>query len=425
VEPWSGDRTDRVSGRETSGPRVALVPVAPPASSKDTGENRTEGDGDGKIQASASTADTRRVDSGRTTLMGVPSPMADREKPTTPGHDVHLPLEKSRQAGARPVAASGVIPDVELDPSSTHRIGKLEHPGSSSAGAAPQVSPTAPGQERRDNKENNDSKAGGVVPNERSMAAAAATFRASARSAEKPAPAAQEAERETDRGGWTADRTQEFHLDTAPPASPAFTKTLSIGMALAVGMGLLVQSFIHSRVRNTAPESADSTRIVSPPALPLPPLPENPIPPPAVEPPSAAPEPAAALAQPEPAPLPEATPQPAQAADEVPDTTDEALKADRRQAARAKPLAPAGRPAPSARTPRAATPVSRPGVSPEPEVAPAPVAAAPAPAATPAPTTPPPLNAPTPEKPARSPAPRSDPGTKPYDPDMPLPPTME
>src|SRR3569833_1371083 len=109
--------------------------------------------------------------------MGVPSPVGPQaDKPTTsPGHAVHLPAEKGRQADARPAGGGGTTPAVEPDPSSARRVGKVESPGKSSgeqhSGARSEKS------ERKDDK---DSKAGGSVPNERSMAAAAATFRASA-----------------------------------------------------------------------------------------------------------------------------------------------------------------------------------------------------------------------------------------------------
>jgi len=405
VEPWAGDRTDRVSGRETSGARVALVPSEPP----DAGKNDSAIEGDGKIQVPASMADTRRVDSGRTTLMGVPSPMVDREKPTSPGHDVHLPSDKARAAGARPVAPEGSIAEVEPASSSTQRLGSLDHPGPSPAEKAPQAT-TASGDERE------DSKGVAVVPNERSLAAAAATFRGSGQGSEKPRPGDEDGEPERERGGWTADRTEEFNLQ-AEPQRHAFAKTLSLGMALAVGLGVLVQSFIHSRVRGSAPAAVEVMRPPSPPPAPLPLLPENPVPPPAIAPP----EPTAALAQPGLAPSsPEgrASPEPEQpgpAAAEASDTTEEAVQAERRPPPRTKALAPAGRPAASARTTRATTPVPRPGLVPEPEVAPAPAAA----------TAPPPLNGPPPEKPARPAPPKQEPGTKPYDPDMPLPPSME
>src|SRR3569623_3690668 len=173
VEPWGGERTDRVSGRENSGPRVALVTTTPP---------------DGQIDSQASAADTRRVaDSGRTTLMGVPRPVdGPSDKPTTsPGHDVHLPSDKARVADARPVAAGGVLPTVELAPSSTTRVGKSEPPGKPTAHRGANAkdgtkddtkAATSDGAEKSDRK---DSKAGVAVPCDRSLAAAAATFRAS------------------------------------------------------------------------------------------------------------------------------------------------------------------------------------------------------------------------------------------------------
>src|SRR3569623_2366970 len=281
VEPWGGERTDRVSGRENSGPRVALVPTTPP---------------DGQIDSQASAADTRReADSGRTTLMGVPSPFAGQsDKPTTsPGHDVHLPSDKARVADARPGAAGGLLPSVELAPSSTTRVGKSEPPGKPSGhrdanakdDTKAATSDGAEKSDRKDSKDSKDSKAGVAVPSERSMAAAAATFRASTTGGETQPAVDPTTDREQERS-WTADRTQEFRL-ALPPARSGFAKTLAAGMALAAGTGLLVVGFVHSRVRGGAESSevahAPGPLPVAPVPLPPPPLPETPVPPLAVE----------------------------------------------------------------------------------------------------------------------------------------------
>lgn len=422
VEPWAGERTDRVSGREGSGARVVLVPVVP---------------SDGRIEGPASTADTRRVaDSGRTTLMGVPSPMAPQsDKPTTsPGHDVHLPSEKGRVADARPIAASGgVIPAVELDPSSTRRIGKVEAPGKSSdeiAGDDRARDRNAKGANKpASEKTENDSKGTAVVPSERTMAAAAATFRASNLGGGKqpgPGPGAPEPER-----SWTADRTQEFHLDPPPTTSP-FAKTLAVGIALAVGMGILVVGFVHARVRGAASDQGEVARSTGPgPMAPLPllppPPPENPVPPAAVDLANSAPTNAAPAAAAPEAPRAEGPPEPAQQATDTVDDPADLGKGiettDRRLVARGKVPAPAGRTAPSSRTPRSPTTVARPGVIALPGAPPSLLVPA---GAAGVPTSPPPLTAaPQPERPAiRAEPPRTE-GAKPYDPDMPLPPSAE
>lgn len=415
IEPWGGERTDRVSGREGSGARVALVPA--------TGA-------DGQVDRQASVADTRRVadsgrtidsgrvaDSGRTTLMGVPSPVASQpDKPTTsPGHDVHLPSEKARVADARPVTASGGSHAVELDPSSLS--GDKSQPRGNERGAKTDQS------DKFDKAERKDSTPGGAeAPNERTMAAAAATFRAAIAAGDQPAAAQTgEPEHQHERS-WAADRTQEFGLDM-PPARGGFAKALAAGIALAVGTGVLVVGFVHQRVHGGAElgEVAHSTRPspVVPVPLPPPPLPENPLPPEAMNPTNApanvAPQPAGPEA-PSAAGALDPQQQPSGSTGEM----DQATKTDRRVAQRAKAATPAGRTAPSARTPRATTTVVRPGLMPLPS-APPPVS----PPVAAAPTAPPALTAPQPEKPAVRPeAPKSETG-KPYDPDMPLPPSTE
>ena len=406
VEPWGGERTDRVSSRETSAPRVALVPAAT---------------ADGQVDAPTSAADTTRrvADSGRTTLMGVPSPVAPQaDKPTTsPGHDVHLPAEKGRQADARPAGGGGTTPAVEPDPSSARRVGKVESPGRSSgeqhSGARSEKSERKDDKGSKHSKDDKDSKAGGSVPNERSMAAAAATFRASAGGSDQQ-PADDQASEPEQQRSWTADRTQEFHLDTPPPRS-GFGKALATGMALAVGTGILVVSFVHSRVHGTA-ESNDLAHAtaplpVAPVPLPPPRPPENPVPPVAVDQTNGQPNPAADDVAPAVPDAPVAAPEPAPPATGIAEDLDQA-KTDRRGVQRGKTPAPAGRASPPARTARAAPAFVRPAP---------PLPGAAAPAAT-APTVPPPLTAtPPPDKP---PASRPETG-KPYDPDMPLPPSTE
>jgi hypothetical protein len=417
VEPWGGERTDRVSGREGSGARVALVPAA--------GAN-------GRVEDPSSTADTSRMaDSGRTTLLGVPSPMAGlADKPTTsPGHDVHLPTEKSRAADKRPVAGESAPRTVERAPASSPGVG-VEPPAKSSgdvagqhggeknaksdlSGQNPQHSPNAPGDP--------DRKAGPVVANERTMAAAAATFRASSPGGNKQPGS--EVGREPERA-WTADRTQEFHLASPPPVQGAFGKTLAAAIAIAAGTGILVVGFIHARVRGGAADPSESARAagalpIAPVPLPPPPLPENPVPPLPVDPTNEAPQPA----QPE-AAAGQALPQPAPAGDAADDTGRE----ERRLAVRPRAPTPAGRTAPSGRTPRVSPTIARPGVASPPGAAPSPTAQAPGagPPTTPPPLTPPPLTVtPPPEKPAIRPDPPRTEGAKPYDPDMPLPPSME
>jgi hypothetical protein len=393
VEPRTGERTDRAVGREASGPRVSLVPVVPPS--------------DGRVETESSTADTtKRVDSGRTTLMGVRSPLADGDKPTANGREVHLPAEKGRLADSRSAASSGVIPTVELDPSSTRRIGKVEPPG-----RAPVESPTpapAATSARKDNDE------GARVADERTMAAAAATFRGATPGSEPPA-SDPGAGRESVRGSWVADRTQEFHLDPPPP-NRAFTKALITGVVVAVGLGVMVQSFIRAQVRSTA-ESAELLR--TPTSLPIRPAPPSLEIPPPTAPVNVTPAPTAVTPEPEtpPAAPPSETPPPEIAHDTAPAAEDPARE-DHRAATRAK-TALAGRPAPPARSPRASSPVARPGL---PSV-PGPTAAAVPPAL---PTSPPPLSAaPADKPPVRAEPPRTEPAAKPYDPDMPMPPSAE
>ena len=417
VEPWAGDRTDRVSGREGSGARVALVPAV---------------SADGRIEVQASTADTRRVtDSGRTTLMGVPSPFAAQsDKPTTtPGHDVHLPADKGRVADARPIAVGGgVIPSVELDPSSTRRIGKVEAPGKASGDIAGQDRGGDRGEDQgRDRSEKSATKPAGdgnekdngnaaAVPHERTMAAAAATFRASLPGGGNQAGASP-GDHEADRT-WTADRTQEFHLDP-PPTASAFGKTLAIGIALAASLGILVVSFIHSRVRGAASDQGEVARAAAPlPLAPLPlpppPPPENPVPPPAVEPTNAAPTAEAPTVEPPAEPTPPTT-------DAIDETAlgKSAAATDRRPGGRGKTPTPAGRTASPARTPRAAASLPREGLMPLPGAPSLPASAG-------APTSPPPLTAaPPPERPTVKAEPSRTEGAKPYDPDMPLPPSAE
>lgn len=50
------------------------------------------------------------ADSRLVTLLGVPSPLADREKVTALGRDVHLPVEAHRMATSRPIAISEAAP---------------------------------------------------------------------------------------------------------------------------------------------------------------------------------------------------------------------------------------------------------------------------------------------------------------------------
>src|SRR3569623_580639 len=163
-------------------------------------------------------------------------------------------------------------------------------------------------------------------------------------------------------------------------------------MALAVGTGILVVSFVHSRVHGTA-ESNDLAHAtaplpVAPVPLPPPRPPENPVPPVAD--------------------APVAAPEPAPPAAGIAEDLDQA-KADRRGVQRGKTPAPAGRASPPARTARAAPSFVKPAL---------PLPGAAAPSAT-APTVPPPLPAtPPPGKPAAS---RTEPG-EPEDPAMPLPP---
>jgi len=433
VEPWGGERTDRVSGRETSGPRVALVPAV---------------SGEGRVVDPSSTADTSRMaDSGRTTLMGVPSPIVNQsDKPTTsPGHGVHLPAENPRPADARPAVGSG----------------EQEASGKATGGASQDRSGKSPGaaggaaQEHKEEedkslgagvKEPREGDAGGVVPNERTIAAAAATFRAAAAGASKqPGP---EGEREPERS-WTADRTQEFRLEPPAAAPSAFAKTLVTGMAIAAGTGILVAGFIHSRLHGGAAEQSELARSPGPPAmapvpLPPPPLPDNPVPPAAGEPTNVptvpanagaseatnaanaptmvAPQPEAPAGEAAPA-LPEANRAAVPEANQGADNAGDAGKVERRLAARPRTPAAPGRTAPLPRTPRVPPSTARPGVTPFPGAPPSP--AAQAPAATSPPTTPPPLTTPPPiDRPVAKPdLPRTE--GKPYDPDMPLPPTME
>lgn len=409
-ESWSGDRTEKVAG---SGPRVVLVPTPAPA--------------DGAVDSAASTAETRRVvDIGRTTLMGLPGPVADREKPTSPGHDVHLPLGTGRVADALPTVG-GVIPAIELDPSATRRIGKIEPLQQSTTGGAPPASESA----APTRAEEVEQTGGEEAANERTVEAAAATFRAGALQTATHAgeePARGEPARGEDEGpdrDWNADRTQEFHLDDASP-NHAFARAMTAGIALAVGLGILVLAFVHARLR--AGESAERYHAVPPaPSLPAPPLPVA-LDKPALAPPLVtpdAPSPAAA-APPDPTVVPPTAARPPESGPAAgatqrrsPGTASDEREA-RRPGPRTEVVVTGGRlttPRParaSGSPPRPSTSGDRPPATanvPAPVYGPAsPPVTAPA-----TPTAPPPFATAPPDK---APA-------KPYDPDMPLPPSAE
>ena len=385
--------------QEPASPRVSLVPPARP---------------DGVVDSNASTAETRRVvDIGRTTLMGVQSPIIERDKPTTPGRDVHLPRQLERSQGARgaarPMPATGVIPSVEMDTSAPRRLGKPDEPPHGptdpSAAAAPVV--TAP---------------------ERTVASAAATFRAGQVGAEPKGQDSSDPIRSEGRAA--GDRDARFDVGGAP--NRTFTKALAIGVSLSIGLGIVVQTFIRHSLRAQPSQTAalmPQPTSVPTPATELPPVPPG----------GAAPGGVPALQEPvvqEPArlaPSPsteiEAAGRPtdptaAAGAGEAPDDT--ALKAERRVGPRTRTVGPPVRPSSPSRDPRAKAapnvPQAPPGLAAGDGLT-APPPLTPDTAAPPA-LIPPPLSAAPAPLPPPSPPPVS-PQAKPYDPDLPLPPTGE
>ncbi|HEY4185038.1 MAG TPA: hypothetical protein VGP07_08215 [Polyangia bacterium] len=365
----------RGAGREAdSGPRVSLVPAAT----------------DGAIDSLASTAETRKVEIGRTTLMGVPSPVAEREKPTSPGHDVHLPgdtertVDTQRNEQSRPVAPTGVIPAVEMDGSATRRLDNVG-PGRGQGSPRPKTKP---------------------APVERTIAGAAATFRAG------------------QLGGGRADLPLEGRRNREPdrplPADPdderrpnRFVTALVVGVSLSVGFGIMVQGFIRARVRGAhtyeAMEAARPLPQLPPPAAPgrLDTVPAPVKLDPALDEPAPTPDPQpSAVAEPAPSDLPQPEAEPVVKSDE---------KVDRRVVPRARATASAGRPAAA---PRPSTTAQRPS-TPAAVVSLAPAATAPpAPGSTP-------VAAPATQPPPQNALPKADQPKATYDPDLPMPPSAE
>ncbi len=413
MKPGDGRAGERAAGRdstaprdtrkgvtggdqEAASPRVSLVPPARP---------------DGVVDVNASTAETRRVvDIGRTTLMGVQSPIIERDKPTTPGRDVHLPRQLERSQGARgaarPMPATGVIPAVEMDSSAPRRLGKPDEPPHGPTDASAVAAPV-------------------VTASERTVASAAATFRAGQIGAE---PRGQGSNAPLRSEGPAAGETDaKTEVDGAP--NHAFAKALAIGVSLSIGLGIVVQTFIRHSLRGHASESAaliPQPSGVRAPATELPPVPAGGPAQGAGGP--AAPEPArldpSAASDIEAARRP-ADPTAAAGGDEPPDDT--ALKADRRVGPRTRTVGPPVRPPSTSRDPRAkvapSVPQAPPGVAAS-DALTAPPPLTPDTVAPPPALIPPPLSAaPAPLPPPSSPP--ASPQPKPYDPDLPLPPTAE
>ncbi|HEX2658514.1 MAG TPA: hypothetical protein VHU40_09585 [Polyangia bacterium] len=233
-----GGPADGQTAEPTSGAAKSAAPAAPAGSAEGA---RADGAAPRSDRAAEAPRPAEGSDSRPVTLLGVPSPLGEREKVTALGRDVHLPPDSHRVATSRPIAVTEVAPGPQTARGSG---GPLSRPVDDRSALVP-AKPDAPRPRLSDAETQPALFAPGAGPTGRSpVSATAATVEAKPLRPTNPA----------DRATFDASPlvvSDEPSVDPplasrgARAGKPSLGPSIGLGIALAAVLSVVVVSIVR------------------------------------------------------------------------------------------------------------------------------------------------------------------------------------